>query len=46
MKTNQKSLAEMVDEANKMLAGGTDPAEVLWHFDMMLDDMMTGGQTR
>lgn len=39
---NKESYIRFADEAIEMLAGGKDPAEVLWHFDLKLIRMREG----
>lgn len=38
----KESYMRFADEAIEMLAGGKDPAEVLWHFDLKLIRMREG----
>ena len=39
---NKESYILFANEAIEMLAGGKDPAEVLWHFDLKLIRMREG----
>lgn len=34
---NKETIKALCDEAMEMLASGTEPVEVLWHFDILLE---------